>query len=166
MPSDSDHDDTPRAAAPTTARPTTTGTGGPAAKRPGAVRQLPVFAVVGVVSTLAYLGLYVALSPAVGDRTANLIALLVTAVANTAANRRFTFKVRGSAGAARHQVQGLVAFVAGLVLSDGALELVARVAPDASATVKVGALIAANAAATLLRFVLLRLWVFREPADR
>ncbi|MFF1869355.1 GtrA family protein [Kitasatospora herbaricolor] len=165
MPSDSDHDDTPRPAAPTTtAEPAGAGRSG--AGRPGAVRQLPVFAVVGAVSTVAYLGLYVALSPVVGDRTANLIGLLVTAVANTAANRRFTFKVRGSAGAARHQVQGLVAFVAGLVLSSGALEVVARVAPDASTTVKVGALVAANAAATLLRFVLLRLWVFREPADR
>jgi putative flippase GtrA len=151
MPSDSDHDDTSPPAA---------------VKRPGAVRQLPVFAVVGAVSTVAYLGLYVGLSPLVGDRSANLIALLVTAVANTAANRRFTFKVRGAAGAARQQVQGLVAFVAGLVLSDGALELVGRAAPEASSLVKVGALIVANAAATLLRFVLLRLWVFREPADR
>ncbi|MFC9325786.1 GtrA family protein [Kitasatospora sp. NPDC057015] len=151
MPFDADHD--------ATAPP-------PAVRRPRAVRQLPVFAVVGAVSTIAYLGLYVALSPLVGDRTANFTALLVTAVANTAANRRFTFKVRGAAGAARQQVQGLVAFVAGLVLSDGALELVARAAPEASSLVKVSALVAANAAATLLRFVLLRLWVFREPADR
>ena len=42
-----------------------------------------------------------------GAQAANVVALLVTAVANTAANRRLTFGVRGRDGAARHQVQGL-----------------------------------------------------------
>ncbi len=89
----------------------------------------------------------------------------MTAVGNTAANRRFTFKVRGTEGAARHQLQGLVVFLAGLALSSGALELVDLADPGASSTVQIGALVAANVAATTLRFVLLRLWVFREPAD-
>ncbi len=128
-------------------------------------RQLPVFAIVGAVCTVAYLGLYAVLQPVTGPQTANLIALLVTAVGNTAANRRFTFKVRGTEGAARHQLQGLVVFLAGLALSSGALELVDLADPGASSTVQIGALVAANVAATTLRFVLLRLWVFREPAD-
>ena len=38
----------------------------------------------------------------------------VTAVANTAANRRLTFGVRGAAGRLRHQAQGLVVFAIGL----------------------------------------------------
>ena len=57
-------------------------------------------------------GLRAALPRAGHDRSrslwANFIALLVTAVANTAANRRFTFGVRGPRDAVRHQVQGLV----------------------------------------------------------
>ena len=53
------------------------------------------FAGVGVVSTLAYLLLFIALRARLGAQPANLVALLVTAVANTAVNRRLTFGVRG-----------------------------------------------------------------------
>jgi hypothetical protein len=65
------------------------------------------FATIGVVSTVAYLLLFLALRGALGPQGANLVALLVTAVANTAANRRFTFGVRGRTGVARHQLEGL-----------------------------------------------------------
>ena len=61
----------------------------------GLTGQLMRFAAVGVASTLAYLALYALLRTGVGPQTANLVALLVTAVANTAANRRLTFGVRG-----------------------------------------------------------------------
>ena len=129
------------------------------------VRQVPVFAVIGAVSTVAYLGLYLLLQPPLGAQAANLVALAVTAVANTAANRRFTFGVTGSRGAARHQLQGAVAFLAGLALSSGALALVHRLVAHPSHLAQLTALIAANIAATLLRFVLLRLWVFRAPPE-
>src|SRR4051794_7899721 len=109
---------------------------------PGVARQLPVFALIGVLSTAAYLGLYAALRPVLDAQPANLLALLVTAVANTAANRRFTFRVHGTDGAARHQLQGLVAFFAGLALSSGALALANRSLPDAPHT-EIVALIAA-----------------------
>ena len=49
-----------------------------------------------------------------GAQAANLVALLVTAVGNTAANRRFTFGVGGRADAARHHLEGLVVFGLGL----------------------------------------------------
>lgn len=125
----------------------------------GAVRQLPAFAVVGALSTVAYLGLYALLRQAFDAQPANLVALLVTAVANTAANRRFTFRVRGAAGAARQHLRGLVAFAAGLALSAGALAVAHRTLSDAP-RVEIGALIVANAAATAVRFLLLRRWVF------
>lgn len=124
-------------------------------------RQLPAFAIIGVLSTAAHLGLYTTLRPALDAQPANLVALLVTAVANTAANRRFTFRVRGAEGAVRHQLQGLVAFLAGLALSGGALAVAHRTLPQGT-QVEVGALIVANAAATALRFALLRLWVFGQ----
>ena len=54
-------------------------------------------------------------------QAANVISLLLTAVANTAANRRLTFGISGRSNAARHQVKGLIAFGIGLALTSGAL---------------------------------------------
>jgi putative flippase GtrA len=119
------------------------------------------FVAIGVVSTLAYLALFVSLRTAVAAQTANAAALLVTAVANTAANRRFTFAVRGRARAAHHQAQGLVVFGLALVLTAGSLALLRALDPHASRVTELTVLIGANLAATVLRFVLLRGWVFR-----
>jgi glycosyltransferase involved in cell wall biosynthesis/putative flippase GtrA len=116
------------------------------------------FSAIGILSTLAYLGLFLLLRP-LGPQPANLIALLVTAVANTAANRRFTFGVRGAVGAARHQFEGLVVFAVGLALTSGALVVLHWVA-DPARVVELAVLVVANLAATVLRFVLLRNWVF------
>ena len=54
------------------------------------------------------------------------MALLVTAVGNTAPNRRLTFGVRGAANAGRHQAQGLVVFALGLALTSGSLAAAGR----------------------------------------
>ncbi|MDQ1699227.1 MAG: hypothetical protein QOG34_1090, partial [Frankiaceae bacterium] len=70
--------------------------------------QLLRFASIGAVSTLAYLVQYVALRGVTGAQVANATALLVTAIANTAANRRITFGVTGSHGAVRQHAQGLL----------------------------------------------------------
>src|SRR3954454_21553764 len=75
---------------------------------PGLVGQLVRFTVIGVGSTLAYLRLFLLLRGAFTAQRANLVALLLTAVANTAANRRLTFGIRGGRGAGRAQAQGLV----------------------------------------------------------
>ncbi|AQZ60513.1 glycosyl transferase, family 2 [[Actinomadura] parvosata subsp. kistnae] len=123
----------------------------------GMAKQLPRFAIVGVVSTLAYLVLYSLLRQVVPPLAANAVALLVTAVANTAANRRFTFGVKGAGGAVRHQFEGLIAFLVGLALTSGSLSLLPA---GVSHGVELVAVIVANAAATLVRFLLLRAWVF------
>ncbi|WP_104475915.1 bifunctional glycosyltransferase family 2/GtrA family protein [Actinokineospora auranticolor] len=130
----------------------------------GLLRQLVRFAAVGVVSTLAYLLLYVLLRGQTGPQAANLVALLVTAVANTAANRRLTFGVRGAGGAARHQFQGLLVFALGLGLTSGALALLHGLTAP-SGTTEVVVLVAANLLATVLRFLLLRGWVFRRADE-
>lgn len=63
---------------------------------PGSLaRQLVGFCAVGALSTLLYLLLYSAFRLGVGPQTANAVALLLSAIANTAANRRLTFGVRG-----------------------------------------------------------------------
>ncbi|MFF0189585.1 glycosyltransferase [Streptomyces sp. NPDC005244] len=120
--------------------------------------QLVRFAAVGVVSTIGYVLLYSALRPATGPQAANAWALLVCALANTAANRRLTFGLHGSGGALRHQVKGLAVFGLGLALTSGSLAALHRWAQAPAAEIAV--LVGANLAATLLRFVLLRTWVF------
>ena len=122
-------------------------------------RQAVRFAAVGVGSTLAYLVLFLLWRAPFGAQVANLLALLVTAVANTAVNRRFTFGVAGD-GAMRHQLQGLLVFVLGLALTSGSLGLLAELSSDPPRAVEVVVLVVANLAATVLRFVLLREWVF------
>jgi len=122
--------------------------------------QIARFALVGVLSTLAYAVLYVMLRGALGPFTANTVALVLTAVANTAANRRLTFGVRGPRDRWRHQAQGLLIFAAGLALTSGTLALLHAAAPQTSATVEVVVLTLANLVVTVMRFVLLRLWVF------
>ena len=79
------------------------------------------FLAVGVVSTCAYALLFVALAGPLGSVGASAIALTVTAVANTAANRRLTFGVRGRAGLVRQHLAGLVVFGIALALTTGAL---------------------------------------------
>jgi putative flippase GtrA len=129
---------------------------------PGLITQFVRFALVGVLSTLAYLAIFVLLRPEIGAQAANLTALLLTAVANTAANRRLTFGIRGGVGAARAQLQGLVVFGLGLALTSGSLWGLHAATATPSRTAEVAVLLTANAAATLLRFVLFRGWVFRS----
>ncbi|WP_246107722.1 bifunctional glycosyltransferase family 2/GtrA family protein [Saccharothrix saharensis] len=126
----------------------------------GLFKQLVRFGAIGVVSTLAYLLLFVSLRGGLGAQGANLVALLLTAIANTAANRRFTFGVRGRRGAGRHQFEGLLVFALGLALTSGSLALLhVFAAPGGPA--ELVAVVGANLLATVLRFLLLRNWVFR-----
>ncbi|MEU1430501.1 glycosyltransferase [Nocardia sp. NPDC005746] len=127
----------------------------------GMVGQLVRFGIVGVTSTLAYLLLYVLLQGITGAQAANFLALLITAVGNTAANRAFTFGVRGSNQAVSHHFQGLAIFGVGLALTSGSLFALHHWAPDAAVHLELVVLVVANLVATLLRFVGLR-WVFRN----
>ena len=137
--------------------------GAPAGAGRGLAWQLPRFLVIGVLSTAAYVLLYLLFRGFAGAQAANLAALLLTAVGNTAANRRLTFGVRGRAGAARHQFRGLIAFAAGLVLTSGALAMLHAASPSPGRGTEVLVLVAANLAATLVRFALYRNWVFGSP---
>jgi putative flippase GtrA len=131
----------------------------------GLTGQVLRFAAVGVASTVAYLLLYALLRIGIGPQWANLIALLVTAVANTAANRRLTFGVRGSGRAWRHQAQGLVVFAVGLGLTSGSLAVLDAFSSTPPKAVELAVLIAANLVATGVRFLMMRIWVFRAARD-
>ncbi|WP_372735052.1 glycosyltransferase [Nocardioides sp.] len=121
--------------------------------------QVVMFALVGVVSTVAYALLYLLLRGSLGAQGANLMALLLTAIGNTAANRRFTFGVRGRPDRVRHHVQGLTIFAVGLAITSGSLWLLHAFGVTDHA-IEIAVLTTANLVVTVGRFVALRTWVF------
>ena len=131
----------------------------------GIVRMLRALGTGGLpvaeLSTLAYLVLFLLLRGALAAQPANLVALLLTAMGNTAANRRVTFGIRGAPGAWRAQIQGLVVFLLGLALTSGTLAGLHAVAGTPARSTELLLLLGANALATGLRFLLFRSWVFR-----
>ncbi|WP_395310552.1 glycosyltransferase [Mycobacterium sp. AMU20-3851] len=127
------------------------------------LRQGVRFATVGVLSTAAYLALFLTLHGLLGAQLANLAALLITAVGNTAANRRFTFGVRGAGGVARHHFEGLLVFAIALAITSGSLAGLHAVSDEPGQAIETTVLVIANLVATAVRFILLRGWVF-HPA--
>ena len=123
------------------------------------------FGAIGVVSTLTYLLLYLALRTTLPAQPANAVALLATAIANTAANRRLTFGVRGRDSLLRHHLQGLSVFLAALAVTSLSLAALHAVAAAPSRMTELGVLVVANLAATVTRFVVLRGWVFRPATS-
>ncbi|MGN9840637.1 GtrA family protein [Nonomuraea sp. H19] len=135
----------------------------PQAPAPTSVsRRLPSYAVVGSACTVAYLVLFWALSMILPSMVANTVAMLTTAIANTAANRRFTFGVTGKAGAVRDHLGGLIAFLIGLGISTLSLAVLPSAASE---TAELIAVVLANGLASAIRFGLLQGWVF-NPRPR
>jgi putative flippase GtrA len=123
---------------------------------------LPVtrFLIIGVLSTLAYAGLYLLLRAPLGPGAANALALALTAVANTQANRHFTFSVRGRDNLLRQHAAGGLVYLLALGLTAGSLAVLGRLSPHPPRPLEVAVLVAASALATVTRYVALRSWVF------
>lgn len=124
------------------------------------------FATIGIASTIAYVVLFTALRWVATATIANAVALLLTAVGNTAANRRFTFRKTGRTSLLRDHAAGLAAFGIALAITTGAVGLLERVAPNPGRAVEIIVLVAANALATVTRFVFLRSWISAERPSR
>jgi putative flippase GtrA len=122
--------------------------------------QVALFAAVGAVSTAAYAVLYLLLQGWLGAFWANALALVATAVANTAANRRITFGVRGAGRLVRHQLQGLVILAVGLGVTSGCLWLLHAGSSHPGRLTEIAVLTGANLVVTVMRFVAMRVWVF------
>ena len=118
------------------------------------------FAGVGVLSTMAHALLFLLLRGALGAVGANAVALALTAVGNTAMNRRFTFGVRGRDGLVRHHLRGALVFVLTLALTNSALLVLHGISADPPRAVELAVLVAANLTATVTRYVAMRTWVF------
>ncbi|TDO62667.1 glycosyltransferase involved in cell wall biosynthesis [Kribbella sp. VKM Ac-2571] len=122
------------------------------------------FCAVGVLSTAAYALLYLVLRQGLPAQVANLLALLITAVGNTALNRRITFGVRGIEGRWRHHLRGLVTFGIGWSLTAASLWLLHTAVSAPHQAVEITVLTIANLAATVVRFSLFQAWVFDDDA--
>ena len=120
------------------------------------------FVAVGIVSTVAYALLLLALMMPLGSEAANTVALAITAVANTAANRRVTFGVRGREGLLAQNAAGALVFTIALGLTSGALTVLHGLDPRAPHTLELVVLVGATLGATVARYVALRSWVFRR----
>ncbi|HEX4717987.1 MAG TPA: bifunctional glycosyltransferase family 2/GtrA family protein [Thermoleophilaceae bacterium] len=124
------------------------------------------FAAIGVLSTLAYALLYVALRAPLGPAAANALALALTAVANTQANRRFTFDVRGRDGLMRQHAAGALVYLVTLAVTSGALLTLHAVTPHPARILEVLILATASVTGTVTRYLGLRFWVFGRGSVR
>ena len=124
------------------------------------------FLLIGVFSTVAYALLYLLLRGWMAPGGANALALACTAVANTQANRRYTFGVRGRERLVSQHAGGALVFVLALALTDGALRLLQAIDPRPGRAIEVIALVLAGAVATVTRYVALRTWVFARSRNR
>jgi putative flippase GtrA len=122
--------------------------------------QVVKFASIGVVSTVLFAALFALLNGPFGPVGADVVALLVCAFANTAANRRLTFALRGRAGRVRHYAAGTALGLLPLGLTLAAIAVLGALGIT-SLLVTLVTLTAANLLATTARFLLLRNWVFR-----
>jgi glycosyltransferase involved in cell wall biosynthesis len=131
-----------------------------------AAARLTRFLGIGVVSTLAYALLFLALRAPLGIAGANAAGLAITAVANTQANRYLTFGLLGRSGLLRQHAMGAVVYVLTLGLTSGALLVLHSLDARPSRPLELAVLIAAGVCATVTRFVALRSWVFARRARR
>lgn len=131
---------------------------------PPLTAQLMRFGFIGLASTLCFSLLFLTFHSFMGAQWANFFALAISAVANTMVNRRLTFGVKDPATAGVHLFQGLLVFAATWALTSGALTLLTTASAPASPWETLLLLTGANAVATVLRFLVLRL-IFRPKGE-
>jgi putative flippase GtrA len=119
------------------------------------------FAGVGAISTLGYLFLLIAWRPLFGTYGANVVALAICTLFNTAVHRELAGRVRTHHG--RLILAAGALFAISVALTTLAL-LGARSIMPSSLPLDLAAVTAANALAAVLRFAVLRGWVFRPAA--
>jgi putative flippase GtrA len=115
---------------------------------------------IGVLSTLAYALLFLLLHGPLGAAGANAAALAITAIGNTAANRRLTFGIRGREHLLRHHWRGAAVFALTLALSNGALMVLHGIDPSPPPVLELAVLVLGSLLATITRYVALKTWVF------
>ena len=125
-----------------------------------AADQLLRFAGVGAISTLGYLFLFIAWRPLAGPFGANALALAICTVFNTAVHRELAHSLQGPGHRGRFAAVAAALFVLSLALTTLGLVVVQLLAGP-SLGLDLLAVTVANAVAAVLRFAVLRAWVFR-----
>ena len=120
-------------------------------------RRLVTFAVIGTVSTAVSIALFLLTRNELGPIGANAVAVTTTFLGNTWANRRFTV---GAAVPRRHWLDALAVYVGSLLLTSGALALVAAV--GGGVAMEVLALVITWTAATIGRLAMVWSWSHRR----
>lgn len=116
------------------------------------LRKVPGFLVVGACCTVGYFVLYLLLRGPLEPQLANAVALVLSTVADTWGNRRWTFGVRDPTTAFSHQALGLAVLALGAVLTSVSLWWLSTVDPGASAIAEVTTLAVANGVSGTIRF--------------
>jgi putative flippase GtrA len=126
--------------------------------------QLRSFVLVGVACTAAFALLYAGLRAAgLAPLAANAVALLATMGANFAANRHLTFDA-GDGPLLRQLAGYAIAYALGLGASSLALAGLAATLGQPTGALDTACAVVAGLAATAVRFVLMRRWVFAGGA--
>jgi putative flippase GtrA len=125
-----------------------------------AAEQLLRFAGVGVISTVGYLFLFIAWRPLVGIYGANALALAICTFFNLAVHRELARSLQGHAHRGRFVGVALGLYLLSLALTSLGL-LMVQLLVGSSLGFDLLAVTLANAVAAVLRFAVLRAWVFR-----
>ena len=125
--------------------------------------EMARYASVGVLSTLAYLIIFLLLRDPLGTFGANLVAATVTAVGNTAAHVTFTFRANGRGQTRRAVIAGVLSFAIGIGLTSATLAFT-YLAGKTSSLAEGVAILVGMVTASCIRFVLLREWAYRIHA--
>ena len=135
----------------------------PAPERRGLLRRAAGLGLAGLLSTVAYALLCLALLRAgLPAPAANTAALLVTAVARTAAGRSVTLGVGGRGSRAAGHAGGVLAFGLAVLTTNLALAVLRVADPGAPLAVELAALTIAGAAASVTRFQQVRDVIFNR----
>lgn len=133
--------------------------------RAGTAVKFVKFSVIGALSALCFVVIYVALREVWPPAAANLIGLLGAVVLNTEANRRWTFE-RSQLPWIRMHLKGAALILVAYVFTTGAVLLLRAVYPEADRLAEATVVVFANAAMAVFRFVGLDLWALRPAKAR
>jgi putative flippase GtrA len=122
--------------------------------------ELLRFAGVGAVTTVAYAALFAALEPGLGSYPANAVAIALCSLGNTAAHRGMAGTAHHGLDRRRRMVTATTLVGVSLAFTTGALA-VTRAAGVTSLLPELVAVSVANVGAAVIRFGILRTWVFR-----
>jgi glycosyltransferase involved in cell wall biosynthesis len=123
------------------------------------------YAGVGIVSTVAYLAIFLLLRHGLGMYAANVVALALSTVGNTVAHARFTFGPKGGLRMRQAVIAGGLSFLTAITLTTLALG-VEELMGAASAGTEALAILLGTASAGFVRLILLKASAYRNHTQR